>query len=303
MGPRALTELELESFRTRGFVVVRGVHSPARIEQMRAAVRAMLDRAAAAEASGDGPKVAWINREKRLPARMNDYLEPQKFDVAYADFLADCVPHLQQLVAGEVRHDRFQMLASGDGQSYRLRWHRDWQFVAKTDGPAADSVATYSIAANGQHVEWSTPLLDNDQWFQCVPGSHRRPNTDAETAAILSDDLDVACPGAETLKLEPGDTCYFDAGLIHRGYNPEGVQRWTFVNVAWAARVPVMFDYEPIHEALHIKQVLSDPKYSINPIARRYLQLFVDGVEAGEGTGDKASFRALASFPRATSKL
>ena len=259
---QALTERELESFRTQGLVVVRGAISQERIAQMRAAVRGMLDRAAEAEASGgDGPKVAWINREKRLPARMNDYLEPQKFDVAYADYLADCVPHLRQLVGGEVRHDRFQMLASGDGQSYRLRWHRDWQFVAPADGPAAESVAAFSIAANGQHVEWSTPLLDNDQWFHCVPGSHRRPNTAAETEAILSDDLDAECPGAVALKLEAGDACYFDAGLIHRGYNPEGLQRWTFVNVAWATRVPIMFDYEPVRDTPHLKQVLSNPEY------------------------------------------
>ena len=96
--------------------------------------------------------MAWINRDKRLPARMNDYLTPQKFSTAYTDYLADCVPHLRQLVGGEVRHDRFQLLASGDGLSYRLRWHRDWPFIAN-DGPTSESIFEYSLASNGQHVE------------------------------------------------------------------------------------------------------------------------------------------------------
>ena len=112
----------------------------------------------------------------------------------------------------------------------------------------------------------------------------------------MSEDLDGDCPGSITVVMEPGDVCYFDAGLIHRGYNPLGVKRWTFVNVAWAARVPIMWDYEPVADAPQLRQVLA--AHDIHPLARRYLQAFVDGVEESERSGRKASFGELPQFDR-----
>ena len=61
----------------------------------------------------------WLDREKRLPARMGDYLQPKKYHSEFGAWMAeDAIPQLEQLCGGPVRHNRFHMLASGGGQPY-----------------------------------------------------------------------------------------------------------------------------------------------------------------------------------------
>eukprot|EP01051_Picozoa_sp_SAG22_P015702 SAG22_NODE_2091_length_3027_cov_1.473702_2_plen_140_part_00 len=137
MPARHLEPDELERFRRDGFLIVRQAFSPRRVAQLKAAVEAMLDRAAAAEDAGEAgpvPKVSWINKEKRLRARVGDYLTPAKFDPCYIEWLSDdCYGHLAQLIDGGaehgVRHCRFQMLCGGDGQPYKQQWHRDCEWA------------------------------------------------------------------------------------------------------------------------------------------------------------------------------
>ena len=248
MPGRALTASELEQFRIEGYVIVRQAFEASRIAKLRHAVESMLDRAAAAEdAEGDepgAPKVSWINKEKRLPERMGDYMTPAKYSPEFTDWLGeDAIPHLEQLITGGqergVRHCRFQMLAGGDGESYRQGWHRDQRFV-DPEGHFGQVCSDAGLAFMGRCVEWNTPLLANDHFFQCVPGSHCRPNSLAEVAVLHQDAAavdSVPMPGMFTAEMQIGDVCYFDAGMLHRGWNPNGEQRWTMHHVTWGADV------------------------------------------------------------------
>ena len=167
MPGRELTAAELEQFRVEGYVIVRNAFSAARIGKLRRAVETVLDRAVAAEdaaaAAGDDaqpgePTVSWINREKRLPARMGDWMSPAKYSPEFTDWLGeDAIPHLSQLIDGGqergVRHCRFQMLAGGDGEAYRQGWHRDQRFV-DPEGHFGQVCIDAGLAFLGRCVEW-----------------------------------------------------------------------------------------------------------------------------------------------------
>jgi hypothetical protein len=246
-----------------------------------------MERLAKAEEAGEeGVRAtAWINRDKRLPARAGDYLAPHKFDPVFTDWLGDdAIPHLQQLIEGGeehgVRHCRFQMLAGGDGQPYKQKWHRDQQFT-DPEGSLGETCIDACKATNGLCVEWNTPLQPDDHYLHIVPGSHCRANTDAEEACLRSEDVHAPMAGAVVVEMQPGDVCYFDAGMLHRGWNPEGNLRWTLHHVTWCSTMPVMMDYELVDSAPDLQQVLSTHP-SMHPGGRKYITDFLELLEEEE---------------------
>ena len=93
---RALSADEVAAFRTEGYVIVRQAFSQSRIQRLRQAVGDMLERAAAAEDAQqrpepDAPRVSWINKDRRLPDRMGDYMTPAKFSPEFTDWLGEDV--------------------------------------------------------------------------------------------------------------------------------------------------------------------------------------------------------------------
>ena len=186
----ALTAAHIHAFHEQGFVVVKGAFPPERILRLRAAIKELCERADEEEQATGQPSFPWqwLDREKRLPARMGDYLQPKKYHSEFGAWMAeDAIPQLEQLCGGPVRHNRFQMLASGGGQPYLQHWHRDWGNSDSIIGVASPKPAEYVDAcrgANGKHVEWNTPLLPDEHFLQVVPGSHCRACTDEELACI-----------------------------------------------------------------------------------------------------------------------
>ena len=92
---RVLSADEVAAFRTEGYVIVRQAFSQSRIQRLRQAVGDMLERAAAAEDAQqpqpDAPRVSWINKDRRLPDRMGDYMTPAKFSPEFTDWLGEDV--------------------------------------------------------------------------------------------------------------------------------------------------------------------------------------------------------------------
>ena len=77
---------------------------------------------------------------------------------------------------------------------------------------------------------------------QVVPGSHARRSTAEEREVCVSGlagDVDRVMPGGIEVRINPGDVAYFDAGILHRGWNPKGRSRWTIHNVT-CAPLPVL---------------------------------------------------------------
>eukprot|EP01051_Picozoa_sp_SAG22_P015701 SAG22_NODE_2091_length_3027_cov_1.473702_1_plen_738_part_00 len=152
-----------------------------------------------------------------------------------------------------------------------------------------------SFGANYQHIEWNSPLQPGDHFLNVVPGSHRRRSTPEERAVCVAGtngDVDREMPGGIAVRIEPGDVAYFDAGILHRGWNPMGETRWTLHNVSWGTQIPVMFDYDPIGDVPALRQVLADYP-SLPRQGKKYLTDFIDSVEEGERKSRKPLFADL----------
>ena len=82
------------------------------------------------------------------------------------------------------------------------------------------------------------------------------------------------------------------AGILHRGWNPEGRTRWTLHNVTWGSNVPCFFDYDPVGDVPGLKQVLKMHP-DLPATGQKYLTDFIDSVEAGERAERKPLFAEL----------
>ena len=89
---------------------------------------------------------------------------------------------------------------------------------------------------------------------------------------------------------------YFDAGILHRGWNPLGLKRWTLHNVTWGSQVPILFDYDPVGDVPGLKQVLA-ANPSLPAKGRRYLTDFIDSVESGQRAVRRPLFADLWTTP------
>ena len=304
-----LTPEQIIAFHEQGFVIVRGAFELDRILRLRAAIEGLCALAAEEEdaAGGSGepdfPPWQWLDREQRLPARMGDYLHPKKYHPEFGAWVTeDAIPQLEQLCSGRVRHNRFQMLASGGGQPYLQHWHRDWgntKTIIGVESPTATEYADACRGANGKHVEWNTPLLPDEHFLQVVPGSHCRACTEEELAHIgagFVTEEEVAnggeftgMPGGVTVRMELGDVCYFDAGIIHRGWNPTGINRWTMHNVSWRADIPIMWDYEPVGGST-VPDLEALVKHGSLPTAfEDYVLNFTEAVRKTQSDGSRES--------------
>ncbi len=65
-----------------------------------------------------------------------------------------------------------------------------------------------TFGANFKHIEWNSPLVDDDHFLNVVPGSHIRRSTPEERSVCLSGlmgDVDREMPGGITVRVNPGD--------------------------------------------------------------------------------------------------
>ena len=194
-------------------------------------------------------------------------LLPDKYDDAWGEWLAeDLDGHLQVLVEGEaVRHSLFGMLASGGGQPYEQAWHRDLGKAGEVDEE------DFYRRHHGHFVQFNAPLLPGDRFLNIVPGSHLRASTTEEIEAA-SAGVEADMSGAMVVELEPGDIVYYDANLWHRGWNPQGVNRWSMHCAFWNAECPVMAHEHGQREAFtewgHLERMPT--------VARGYIERYLD---------------------------
>ncbi len=260
-----ITPAERSAFDDQGYVILRQVFSPQRVQALRGAVEGLVERALAGQC-----EVRWIDRERGIPERTSHLLHPDKFDPAYAEWLdQDLAPHLEALV-GSVRHSLFGMLAGGGEQPYRQAWHRD---LGKPGDP---DEAGFLQRFHGRSVQFNAPLLPGDHFLNIVPASHLRASTPAEIEAAKAGDQ-AQMPEALVVEVEPGDIVYYNANLWHRGWNPEGGMRWSLHCAFWRAEYPVMKHEHGQREALltpgHLERFPGQARH----IIQRYLDRYPEG--------------------------
>ena len=256
-----ISEKDKETYAEQGFLVLRQAFAKTRMEGLVEAVEGLIDKGLAGEC-----ELGWIDRARRLPSRTSHLLDPDKYHPAFADWIDEgLAPHLAALIRGRgVRHSLFGMLASGGGDPYTQKWHRD---LGKPGDP--DETA-YLLRHEGSFAQFNAPLVPGDRFLHIVPGSHRRASTAKEIEASRSESGKM--PNALVVELEPGDIVYYNANLWHRGWNPEGRKRWTMHCTFWHAEAAVM-----THEYGQ-RDSLTRPGHlgQMPPITRQYIQSYLD---------------------------
>jgi ectoine hydroxylase-related dioxygenase (phytanoyl-CoA dioxygenase family) len=257
---------ELQAYHDQGYLILRQAFGRERIQALRRAIENLVKRARRDELS-----LNWIDRDQGLPERTGHLLHPEKYDPAFAEWLAeDLAPQLETFLGGPGRHSLFGMLAGGGGRVYTQAWHRD---IGK---PGAADEVEFLQRHHGRSVQFNAPLIEADHFLHIVPSSHLRDSTTAElVAAQAKEKADM--PGALVVELEPGDIVYYNANLWHRGWNSEGKKRWTMHCAFWKAEYPVMQHEYGQRDALLAPGHLGEMPAVAAQYIRRYLEQYPEG--------------------------
>lgn len=219
-----LTPEQVEFFFENGYLVVRQAIDPETIETLREGARRLQERyaeprrepgvhytSAAAKsfdemmdgtAAAKGEAVLW---------RVDD-LEPKMPEIA--TLKSHPFPHLAMdalLGEGAIQYNEaFVTKPPRIGQP--VLWHQDPSFKHKT---FADPISTIDVYLDRADEE------NGCLWV--VPGSHKRGVVDVGS---LMDEHGFDLPGAEPVRMEPGDVAFHDNGCLHgSGANTSDRQR------------------------------------------------------------------------------
>ena len=210
-----------------GFVVVRGIVSGQKLEELREASLKVekLGR------TGKWPHIRTVGKQfppwtfepekgiwgvqhlmnPDLPG--NDIFTRQYF----SEEILSIVRELLQCGDDELVMELFNMLVRPDGD-FVLRWHRD-------DIPpeATADEEMERLGHPGFHAQYNFALWE-DESLVLVPGSHKRPRTETERTA---DPFENNLPNQLVVKLGPGDIAFYNNNILHRGVYDSKKERVT----------------------------------------------------------------------------
>ena len=125
---------------------------------------------------------------------------------------------VEELLGPDLIVNNASILAANVGTEYSLGWHRDIIQIPE------DEIEDWIFSPERFHnsVQINLPLVEeNSLWV--VPGSHNRPNTEAENMVFAGSKhyapLGAEMPGGVPVKLDAGQAVLYNNNLIHRGYN------------------------------------------------------------------------------------
>jgi len=135
----------------------------------------------------------------------------------FGDAIVGPATQLLECAEDDLVMELYNLLVRPD-RDFALRWHRD-------DVPPQASAAEESARLNepAWHAQWNLALFD-DASLVVVPGSHRRPRTDAERSA---DPFAERLPGMKVVEMAAGDLVFYDNNILHRGVYSSGTERMT----------------------------------------------------------------------------
>lgn len=225
--PAQKTSGYLADLERDGFVVIKSIVTPERLEELRTAALKVekLGRA------GQWPHIRTVgkqfppwtfNPEKGIwgvQHLMNPELPGHELFTSqyFSEEILSIVRELLQCGDDELVMELFNMLVRPDGH-FELRWHRD-------DIPAEATAEEEMerLGRPGFHAQYNFPLYEDDSLI-VVPGSHKRPRTDVERNA---DPFEKVLPDQLIVKLSPGDIAFYNNNILHRGVYDNTKERIT----------------------------------------------------------------------------
>lgn len=210
-----------------GFVVVKNIVSPERLEALRESSR----KVEAMGRKGEWPHIRTVGKqfppwqfepEKGIwgvQHMMNPELPGHETftKLYFSEEVLSIVRELMSCTDEDLVMELFNMLVRPESL-FELRWHRD-------DIPAEASAEEEMERLNrpGYHAQYNFALYE-DESLILVPGSHKRPRTDTERNA---DPFEKVLPDQLIVKLEPGDIAFYNNNILHRGVYDHTKERIT----------------------------------------------------------------------------
>lgn len=215
--PAQKTSTHLANLERDGFVVIKSIVSPEKLEILREASK----KVEAMARKGDWPHIRTVgkqfppwefNPEKGIwgvQHLMNPDMPGKEIftELYFSEAILSIVKELLECEDDQLVMELFNMLVRPEHQ-FDLRWHRD-------DIPAEATAEEEMerLGRPGFHAQYNFALFEDDSLI-LVPGSHKRPRTDVERNA---DPFEKVLPDQLVVKLEPGDIAFYNNNILHRG--------------------------------------------------------------------------------------
>ncbi|HYF50138.1 MAG TPA: phytanoyl-CoA dioxygenase family protein [Planctomycetota bacterium] len=265
-------ETLLDTWKTQGCIIVRGLFERARTERLRVLCEDILsqwrycDAQSGRSADPDRHEMRHINhpsyfrhQRERLADILNMAADPNVLRIASAIFTEPPLFRCTSLYFNPLK-------TSEDGN-----WHRDSQFMTRTDEDEQKMLADGGSLGLGLQLQ--VALVPSDD-VEYVPGSHLRWDTPEEYAIRKADNCrnwrSNNMPGAVKAALQPGDAVLFNPMGFHRGrYHVDKLRRT--VMLTYTRRSSPCFDYFPD------QPWFDNPGYldGVTPAAREFYSEFI----------------------------
>lgn len=221
--------LNKDQFLEEGYLVLRNVIPPERLEELRRAYELMVERQkviwAQNRGPGDPPGGAWETGTQ--PRLILHNMSPQ-MDKRTASTLEIWLHENLHGVSSELLGledaavTEMMMMCNPVRDCGPAAWHRDFSpsYCAPLQGYVDD------IIENGpRYVQWNVPLYDDDVLW-VVPGSHKRFNSEAENQQLQKNTRTPLTSGVQT-QLNAGDGVVYILPILHWGSNYSTKKRRT----------------------------------------------------------------------------
>ena len=206
-----------------GYVIVKGLIPSDQLTTLREAASALISTARAGEwahgiRTAKSPFPPYSQEPENVWGVHNIHQYQFQCDYPFMSWygspaLTKCCAELMEVEQDQLMMELINMLINPDKVSLTgLPWHRD---QVPNLGTAEEEVAELAATAWSQSgIQWNTALFE-DSCLMAVPGSHKRPKTDAEREAINADAWGPI-PGQTVLTLQPGETVFYYPNILHR---------------------------------------------------------------------------------------
>ena len=206
-------QIDPRQFLDDGYVLLRNVVPPERLEELRASFETLVDRQQANWASDrDDPNCfAYVAKQPRLAFQTVT-------NEATANTVEFCLHEntlgvsRQALGTRDVGLKQMILLCNPEVAHGPDLWHRDVSHGPTNNAPLA--ALQEDMLANGPgSVQWNIPLYDDDVLW-VVPGSHRRLNTARENRELLNDPR-AKLSNCTQVNLKAGDGVMYINTILH----------------------------------------------------------------------------------------
>ena len=241
----AASDASQEQLKRDGFVVVKEVVPPDRLEELRAVFEAIVDRQRDTwirdRGPDDPPGGQWELGAQPRVSGFDRHVDGQQTAAAVEWCLGETTLGVSRQImeAPVAAPTAYMLMCSPQKDHGPAPWHRDIHPIDQAPLCGLEQ----DLLANGPgYLQWNIPLYDDDVLW-VVPASHRRPNAEEENAQLLEDNK-VPLPNSVQVKLKAGDGVVYTNTILHWGSNYSPKLRRT-VHIGYRSLGGQLFPYVP----------------------------------------------------------